>query len=416
MSLGPEGVGISLARRPILRVPKLHRHKASRRGFVRVAGASPVYFRGDWPPSAKRPPPAIQRQYLEWLELWQAEQLEGLGQAAAALDPVALPPATAEAEPGRRPGKPLKVPCISEVWELYDQRNAVYYRKDGRITSERGSIQQACRLVDRLFGMLPAHQFTAKHLLAVRAEMIRAGWCRSNINDQVSRVRSMFRWAAKVEQSLIPMAVYHGLTEMDALRRGRCDVRESARVRAVTWEAVERSLPLLGPVVQLIVRVHWLIGCRSQDVVSMRPDCLETTGPVWRYYPEGYKTAHHEHLSPLVYCVGPRAQEILAPLLEASAEPAAWLFRCRANRGTKGRYDTQSYRYHVTRRLDAAPPAMGLARWVPRQLRHGRLTEIRKLYGVEVAQLVAQHQHMKTTEVYAEADLERPLQVMREIG
>jgi integrase len=214
----------------------------------------------------------------------------------------------------------------------------------------------------------------------------------------------------------VPMAVYHGLTEMEPLKRGRCAVPESPRVRAVTWELVERTLPHLGPVVQSIVRVHWALGCRSQDIVRMRPCDLLREGPVWQYYPEGYKTQHHEHLAPTVYHVGPRAQETLAPLLAACADPEAWVFPCRANRSAAGRYFTGSYRYHVTRRIAAAKPDAGLRWWVPRQIRHARLTEIRRLYGAEAAQIVGQHQHLSTTEIYAEPDLEKSRQVALETG
>lgn len=391
-----------------MRVPKLHRHKASQRGFVRTAQHGTHYFPGRWPASAKKPPAEVQAAYLEWLDTWRAEQLAAGGPAAVG-DAVALPTA------------PLPNPSVGEVWERYDERNQAYYRKDGAVTSEPNSIAQACRVVAALFGELPAAQFGPKHLLAVRAEFIKLGWCRTNINDQVSRVRSMFRWAGKVEQSLIPMAVYHSLTEMDPLRRNRCQVPESPKVRVVPWGLVEQTLPLLGLTVQAIVRVHWLLGCRSQDIVRMRPCDLDTSGTVWEYRPLGFKTEHHEHLEPLRYWPGPKAQAILKPLLAACAEPASWVFPCDANRSRVGRYHTSSYRYHVTRAIDAALAAAtaelpDMRRWVPRQLRHARLTEIRKLYGVEMAQLVAQHQHLSTTEIYAEPDEEKVRTVMFEIG
>jgi integrase len=418
------------------REPRLRWQRSSRRGFVRVHPFPPKYFKGEWPspgpPRVKAPRP-IYEQYLQWLDLWRADQLAAYGPAG--LDPVTAP-TTAR----------LRFPCLSEVWAAYDRRNLVYYRKGGKVTSEVGVIRTACRIVDRLFGTLPAARFGPQELLKVRAEMVRLGWCRSSINTQVGRVRSMFKWAGRVEQGpLVPMSVYHTLREIEPLKRGRCNVPEAPRVRPVAWELIERTLPILGPVVRNIVRVHWLLGCRSQDVLKMRPCDLVTDAPcpacagvlpkrqrcaacacrgwvelaVWLYYPEGYKTQHHDHLAALRYRIGPRGQEILRPLLDACPDRDSWVFPCKPIWGGTGRYSTNGYRYHITRLIDKAGrerPELGLERWSPRQIRHARLTEIRALHGVEVAQEWAQHQSLSTTEIYAEAD-ERKLQcVALEMG
>jgi site-specific recombinase XerD len=43
----------------------------------------------------------------------------------------------------------------------------------------------------------------------------------------------------------------------------------------------------------------------------------------------------------------------------------------------------------------------GVAPWNPYQLRHARLTEVRKAAGIEAAQAIGGHANLSTTEIYA---------------
>jgi integrase len=107
------------------------------------------------------------------------------------------------------------------------------------------------------------------------------------------------------------------------------------------------------------------------------------------------------------------------------------------------RYDRRTYRQAVARACDKAFPhptipallrkrstaparkAELLAelkawrkarRWSPLQLRHAAATAIRSQFGLESAQVVLGHAKANTTEIYAERDLAKARQVMREIG
>ena len=51
-------------------------------------------------------------------------------------------------------------------------------------------------------------------------------------------------------------------------------------------------------------------------------------------------------------------------------------------------------------------------RWAPNRLRHSRLTEVRKRYGIEAAQVVGGHSRAEVTEIYAERDLTKAAAVM----
>ena len=55
-------------------------------------------------------------------------------------------------------------------------------------------------------------------------------------------------------------------------------------------------------------------------------------------------------------------------------------------------------------------------RWSPNQLRHAAATEIRREFGLEAAQVILGHSQANVTQVYAERDLAKGLEVARQIG
>ena len=54
--------------------------------------------------------------------------------------------------------------------------------------------------------------------------------------------------------------------------------------------------------------------------------------------------------------------------------------------------------------------------WSPNQLRHTAATEIRKHHGLEAAQVILGHSQANVTQVYAERDLAKGLEVAKQIG
>jgi len=54
--------------------------------------------------------------------------------------------------------------------------------------------------------------------------------------------------------------------------------------------------------------------------------------------------------------------------------------------------------------------------WHPHQLRHSRGTEVREGYGLDAAQAVLGHAEAKVTEIYAEVNLDRAIEVARLTG
>jgi integrase len=211
--------------------------------------------------------------------------------------------------------KPLSVNDLILGYWKYAQD---YYGFDGR-RGDEACLRDALRVVRQLYGRSSAREFGPLGLKACRAEMVKKDWSRTYVNAQVDRVRRMFRWAAS--EQLVPVTVYEALRTVEALRRGRTEARESEKVKPVPPEHVALTIPHLPAVVQAMVRLQLLTGCRPDEVCRLRPLDLDMSNPAcWVYRPGSdrgphgqHKTSHHDH-EHLVF-IGPRAQEVLRPYL-----------------------------------------------------------------------------------------------------
>jgi hypothetical protein len=115
-----------------------------------------------------------------------------------------------------------------------------YYRKDGKITNEVTAILPATKFVNQLYGRESASSFGPLKLQAVQQAMLRAGWCRKNVNKQVQRIVRMFGW--DVSQELVKPEVAHALREVKGLHKGRTEARETAPVLPVDDSVVNATL------------------------------------------------------------------------------------------------------------------------------------------------------------------------------
>lgn len=369
-----------------------------------------------------------------------------------------------EPSPSQSADTPLSVTeLIARYWRYCKS----YYVKNGQPTSETHAVRLALRFVRRLYATTPAREFSPSKLKAVREAMVRhdvtrkvkgtdeatggitwvskvvrRGMARKCVNKLVGRVKRMYAWA--VEEELVPVDVHAALLRVKGLKRGKTGARETPRVQPVEDDHVRKVLPVLPAAVRAMVEVQRLCGCRPQDVVQMRAGDIDRSGGVWEYRPARYKTEHHNQddapARERVVYLGPRAQDVLRPLLPA--DPTAFIFSpktseaarnasrreqrqspmtpSQAVRRPKGRakaplrphYPVASYRQAIRRGCRRA----GVPVWVPNQLRHSRLTEIRKLFGLEASRVCGGHREVGVTEIYAEQDQTLARQVMGEVG
>lgn len=326
---------------------------------------------------------------------------------------------------------------VVELCARYWRYAKGYYLKDGRCTKVAPAIKLALKYVNTWYGRELAADFGPLALKAVRQQMVEDGLSRRYINDHVDRIKRMFKWA--VGEQLIPAETYHALAVVPGLLRGRTIARETAPVLPVEDSVVEQTLPLLPAGVADMVRFQRLTGCRPAEVCLLRPCDLDRSKEIWTYRPESHKTEHHGRER--IILVGPKAQEILLRYLardaqtycfrpcdseakrrsamhEARKTPLRFGNRPGSNRRKHPKrqagecYTTDSYRRAIARVCEKH----GIPRWSPNRLRHTAATEIRKEFGLEAAQVILGHSQANVTQVYAERDLAKGMEVARRMG
>jgi integrase len=340
---------------------------------------------------------------------------------------------------------------------------------DERLTSksrEACSLRRALGPVRRLYGRTPISAFGPLALKAVREEYLKMGWCRGYINEQVARIVRMVKWG--VGNEMAPAHVLEALKAVPGLRRGKTAALEGRKVRPVADEMVDAIKPYVSRQVWAMVELMRITGARAGEVVIMRTGDIDTTGDLWEYRPAHHKTEHHgfERVIPLgararkevepflrpdleAFIFSPavaeaeRMAELRADRLKAFREKHPWSkgtgiqpsqisrAKKRPKRKARNRYDVTTLGRAITRGCDLAdkaakdtlrekglnvPEGRVVERWHPHMLRHAAATRLRKQYGIEVARVVLGHHSPAVTELYAEADRQRALQIAREVG
>ncbi len=338
---------------------------------------------------------------------------------------------------GRTLPAPVEVLSVGVLALRYLDHADVYYRKpDGSPTSEATAIRQALRVLNRLFAHTPAADFGPLKLKAVRQGMLDAGWARTTINRQISRIRQMFKWGAANE--LVSGSLCHGLAALDGLRRGRSAAKETDPVKPVPAAHIEAVMPHVSAQVAGMIELQRLTGMRPGEACMMRGCDLVMLGKVWIYRPAEHKTLHHGHIREIF--LGPRASAVVERFLKADlqahlfspadAEAARNLVRrsvrktpmtpsqaarqpqSRRKRPPRTFYTVDSYRRAIARGAVIA----GVPSWHPHQLRHNAATELRARYGIEAARVILGHRSAAVTEVYAEQDRGAAIRIMGEAG
>jgi integrase len=221
------------------------------------------------------------------------------------------------------------------------------------------------------------------------------------------------------------------------LQRGRSQARETEPIRPVSLALVEDTLPHLSPVVADMLRLQLLSSARSGEICVMRACDIDMSGTVWLYRPQRHKTEHRGKGRVIV--LGPRAQEIVKRYLKPNVE--AYLFspheamearrlKLRQERRSKVTPSQMNRRKQRPRRVPGeryTPGAIalavrracakhGLEHWHPHQLRHSMATTIRREFGLDHARATLGQHSPQVTELYAELDLGKAVEVARKLG
>ena len=287
------------------------------RAVVRLCGIDNYLGQaGDWPRGRKTPPPSIQAAYQGLIATWIAN--------------------------GRTLRDCRPSLTVNDVILAYDTWAESYYHREGKENVQIVMIRSALEVVMQLFGRTPAAEFGPLKLEAVQKAMVGKDWSRNYINEQVGRVRRMFRWA--VSREMGPGDLYHGLQTLPGLRKGTTGVRETGPVKPVPEAVVEATLPHLPGVVRAMICLQLLTGMRPGEVCLMRACDLDRTGNVWVYRPATHKTEQHGKLREIY--LGPRAQAVIQPWLELA--PHSYLFSPSVSEAARNAKRRESRKNRVT--------------------------------------------------------------------
>jgi integrase len=447
------------------RTPSLRRHKPSSLGVVTLNGKD--HYLGHWPAGQKNPPEAVRLAYDQLIAEWLAagrqtrhvapEPSEGIsiselllafwghaehhyrhadGTPTSELNNLRASLRLLRQLYGLLPVtefSPLKLKALRQ--KMIDSRRHLVRLKDdagvGETKPQRWAWEHSFRQTAAGCEVLCRKKWRPAELLASKRAMTRGV-----INQRVGHVLRVFRWG--VAEELVPETVHRALASVPGLRQGRTEAHEGEGVKPVAVEAIEMTLPQMPAPVAAMVRLQLLTGMRAGEAMVMRAIDLTMSGPVWTYRPASHKNTHRGR-ERLIF-LGPQAQEVIKPFLTTNLE--AYLFSPRvyvamrraqraAARATKRtpsemkrrrkakpkrvpgeRYTRRSYRLAVVRACQKA----GVPPWSPLQLRHTSATRIRARYGLEAAKAILGHTRVETSQIYAERDMGRAEQIMREIG
>ena len=348
---------------------------------------------------------------------------------------------------------------VAEILSAYRKHAEAYYQKNGTPTGQLAIVKAALRPVRQLYGRALASEFGPTALKAVRQVMIdgdkqptkngrpRKPLCRNEVNRRIRIIKACFKWAASEE--LVPVSIHQALATVDGLRKGRTKAKDHPPVQGVDEEVVDATLPYLTDVVASMVKFQRLVGARPGEVCQVRPCDIDRSEEVWTYRPASHKTEHFDR--PRTIFIGPRAQHVLRPYLlrpaesycfspadsakqqrekrhEARKTPLCFGNRPGTNRvrtpkrKPRDRYYKDAYTTAVRRAIRKANMERKkagldpLPRWTPNMLRHSAATEIRRQFDLEAAQSILGHSTMKTSEIYAEKNMDLARSVALKIG
>ncbi|MFV0444200.1 MAG: tyrosine-type recombinase/integrase [Planctomycetaceae bacterium] len=354
------------------------------------------------------------------------------------------------------------------ILRFVDFAKTYFVADDGTQGREVVHFQLVLRLLRERFGRLPIAQVTGLHIEELQEAMIERDWSRGYANSQLQKIRRFFRWAVRKE--LCPVDVLAKVLTVDGLRSGRTRARETDPVEPVSETALLATLPQLPQTVRDLVKVIRLTGARPSEIRLLKVCDIDRTGETWQARLRRHKNSRRKKAKARVIFFGPKAQSILKEYLD-TASPNDFIFsprrsrerqylEMRESRKTKVQpsqrcrrsstpncqpgefYSANALNRCIKRACEIAfsmpaelrrinPEVAGSDQqqlrkraadwrkancWTPYQLRHSAATEIRKHFGIESAGAVLGHARLETTEIYAEKNLLKHQEVMREVG
>ena len=290
----------------------------------------------------------------------------------------------------------VTLPALAAVYKSYSQK-----RYQG------GTLNAYHRTIERfaiLFPELDSQDVACSNVEKFQMSLVEQNLAVNTINDYLARLKKIFRWAAR--NKYMPSRNLLFFEILDRVDNTWPGVRQTDKVKPVTLEQINEILSDVPKTVAALIKFQFHTACRPSEARLLRLCDIELSGDVWFYCPPKHKTSHQgkKRRIPL----GPLAQHVIES--QPIVDPTSYLFHS----GDPSRpYKKDSYSRAIRRACERA----GIApHWTPNQIRHTAATSIRAEYGIEVAQVVLGHSHVRTTEIYAEKNLALASQAALERG
>ena len=298
--------------------------------------------------------------------------------------------------------------------------------------------KQAVGHLAKVYGELAVNEFSPKKLKVCRSQMVNTGTlCRNTVNRYVKYIKRIFAWG--VEEEIVNANVGLGLRAVKALQEGEAGTFDHPEREAVSFEAVEATLPFLPPTVAAMVQLQYLTAMRPSEVYNMCVGDIDRTRSTefWYYTPKHHKT--EQFVGKKTMPLGKPEQALIAPYLEGK-KPTDAVFsphtamkeraaEARANRKTKitpsqaernrqrakkpadhiGEfYDHSSYRNAVKYAITKGNRhGQRIPHWTPYLLRNAGETAVELEYGLDMAQAQLGHTSANMTKRYSSAQLKQ---------
>jgi integrase len=326
-------------------------------------------------------------------------------------------------------------PTMADLCIAYLEHAAVYY---GAQTDEYNLLRLACQPIRDLYANRSTDQFDTLAFQAARSWWLSdPKRSRGYVNKMAAYLRRILKWG--VAERMVPYAVFEACKCVEPLKRGRTSARESKGVLPVPDAVVEATLVHCTPMVRDMICFQRLTGCRPGELVRITPAMVDRSGPVWKIVLTEHKNAYRGKAR--VIYTGPQAQRILAKYLlrgpdsicfspmeserqrlatkhAARVTPLSCGNRPGTNRTRKPRrppgeaFTVDSYRRSITRACIRGK----IPSWAPNQLRHSAGTRVRAAFGLEASAAILGHSEIETTQIYAERDEQRAIEVAWKLG
>lgn len=268
-----------------------------------------------------------------------------------------------------------------------------------RWTKRRGNcqyrnVESAVRPLSRLYGQTPAADFGAVQLRAIQL-WLSESLSVTTVRARIGIIRRVFRFG--VSRGVLQPELAVALSTVEAATHA---ARPAAPVPPVPADDVYRTLPFIsGPVrphyvkqpLAIAVEIMLLTGMRVGEALIMRGQDVDRSGRPWVYRPEHHKTAWRGQTREIP--LGPRAQELLLPILRVGA-----LFTSRFGKP----YTVCGAGSLIWKACEKA----GVKRWHLSQLRHTFAQACRHRAGIETVQQALGHRQVATSERYAPVQME----------